>query len=156
MKTPREQASSVFKAGVNVAVNNANQSGFVAPARFTFLADMIQIQCLFAEDTDKLNFVLPIGLYTTVQDLAEQNGARFSAYKTKSDECFALEFASEDEQDKFIHFFELISFRGTRAYPTPDLFLGERYIDKDLCQELLNFLHRVVQHQHDGGWNGIR
>ena len=156
MNTPREQASHIFKAGVNVAVNKANQTGFVAPAQFTFLADMIQIQCLFAEDTDRLNFLLPIGLYTTIQDLAAQNGAKFSAYKTKSDQCFALEFESEDEQDKFIQFFELISFKGARAYPTPDLFLGEPRVNKDLCQELLKFLHGVVQYQYDRGWSEIR
>lgn len=156
MNTLREQASQIFKVGVNVAVNKANQSGFVAATRFTFLADMIQIQCLFAENTDTLKFVLPIGLYTTVKELAAHNSAQISTYKTKSEECFALQFESEDDQDKFIQFFEMIMLRRARAYPAPDLFLGFPHIDKDFCQETLAFLHGVVQSQYEGGWSSIR
>ncbi len=156
MNTLREQASQIFKSGVNVAVNRANQSGFVATTRFTFLADMMQIQCLLADDMDKLDFILPLGLYTTVMDLVAHNEAKISTYKTKFEACFALKFATEDDQDKFIQFFELILLRNARAYPAPDLYLGSRDIDKDFGYETLNFLHEVVQNQYEGGWSNIR
>lgn len=156
MTKSREQSIQIFKTGVSAAVKKANQSGFVATARFTFLADMIQIQCLLAENQDKLNFLLPIALHSTVKDLAAHNGAQISAYKTKSEEYFALQFESEDDQDEFIQFFELILLRGARAYPAPDLFLGLPNVDKELCKETLEFLHGVVQNQYKSGWNNIR
>lgn len=156
MKHSRDQAQYIFKHGVNMAIENANQSGFVAAARFTFLADMMQIQCLYFENTNLLGFTLPAGLYSTVADLASHSNAKFSAYKTESEECFTLEFESEEDQDKFIQFFELMSFRGSRAYPTPDLYLGKSNIDKDFCREVLKFLHEAVQVQYEGGWNMVR
>lgn len=156
MKNSRNQAEAIFKQGVNLAIEKANQSGFVAAARFTILADMMQIQCLYFDDTDKLNFTLPVGLYSTVADLAAQNNSKFSAYETESTECFTLKFGTEDDQDKFIQFFEFMSFKGGRAYPTPDLYLGEPNIDKAFCQEILKFLHEAVQIQHESGWNRVR
>lgn len=156
MKNSRNQAEAIFKQGVNLAIEKANQSGFVAAVRFTVLADMMQIQCLYFDETDKLNFTLPVGLYSTVVDLAAHNNAKFSAYETDSKECFTLKFETEDDQDKFIQFFEFMSFKGGRTYPTPDLYLGEPNIDKDFCQEILKFLHEAVQIQYEGGWNRVR
>ena len=156
MKNLREQASNIFKQGVDIAVNKANQTGFVATARFTMLADMIQIQCLYFDNTDKLNFTLPEGLHSTVLDIAAHHGTKISAYKAEVKDCFILIFDSEDDQDEFIKFFELLSFRGGRAYPTPDLYFGEPTIDKDFCQELLAYLHAVLQAQHENGWSRIR
>jgi hypothetical protein len=156
MKNLRNQAEIIFKQSVNLAVEKANQSGFVAAVRFTVLADMMQVQCLYFDNTDKLNFTLPVGLYSTVADLAAHNNAKFSAYETDSEECFTLKFETEDDQDKFIKFFEFMSFKGGRAYPTPNLYLGEPNIDKDFCQEILKFLHEAFQVQYEGGWNRVR
>jgi hypothetical protein len=156
MKNSRNQADAIFKQGVNLAIEKANQSGFVAAVRFTILADMMQIQCLYFDDTDKLNFTLPVGLYSTVADLAAHKKSKFSAYETESTECFTLKFEAEDDQDKFIQFFEFMSFKGGRAYLTPDLYLGEPNIDKAFCQEILKFLHEAVQVQYEGGWNRVR
>ena len=63
---------------------------------------------------------------------------------------------SEEDQDKFIQFFELMSFRGNRAYPTPDLYIGASTIDIDFCQEILGFLHKIIQSRHEAGWKDIR
>jgi hypothetical protein len=156
MNNLRNQAESIFKQGVNLAVEKANKSGFIAAVRFTVLADMMQIQCLYFDNTDKLNFTLPVGLYSTVADLAAHNNAKFAAYETDSEECFTLKFETEDDQDKFIKFFEYMSFKGGRAYPTPDLYLGEPNIDKDFSQEILKFLHEAFQVQYEGGWNRVR
>jgi len=156
MKNLREQAGNIFKHGVNIAVNKANQTGFVATARFTILADMMQIQCLYFENTDLLRFTLPVGLHSTVLDIAAHHGTKISTYKAESMECFTLVFDKEDDQDEFIKFFQLLAFRGARAYPTPDIYFGEPDINKEFCQELLGYLHTVVQTQHEGGWSRIR
>lgn len=156
MKNQREQASTFFKQGVNMAIHKGNQSGFIAAIRFTFLADMMQIQCLYFENTDLLKFTLPVCLHSTVIDLAAHNNAKISTHEADSEKSFILEFEMADDQDKFIQIFELMSFRGMRAYPTPDLFLGKSVIDKDLCQEIVDFLHGVAQDQYEGGWNRIR
>jgi hypothetical protein len=156
MKNSRVQASAIFKQGVMLAVEKANHSGFVAATRFTILADLMQIQCLYFDNTDLMRFTLPVGLYGTVTDLAAHIEAKTSAHESDSKEHFTLEFPTADDQDKFIQFFEMLSYRGARAYPTPDLYLGEPVIDKELCNEILRFLHATLQSQHEAGWNRVR
>lgn len=156
MKNSRVQASAIFKQGVMLAVEKANNSGFVAATRFTILADLMQIQCLYFDNTDLMRFTLPVGLYGTVTDLAAHIEAKTSAHESDSKEHFTLEFRTADDQDKFIQFFEMLSYRGARAYPTPDLYLGEPVIDKELCNEILRFLHTTLQSQHEAGWNRVR
>ena len=150
MKKSREQAIGIFKQAVNLAIQNANHSGNFAATRFTLLADIIQIQCIYFENTDLLNFTLPLGLFRTTRDIAAHNGAKIFAYETDSEKFFTLEFDAEDDQDKFIQLFELMSFKGGRVYSTPDLYLGSSVIDKDYCQEILNFLYEVVHGQFEG------
>jgi len=156
MKNLRQQAGAIFKQGVMLAVEKANQSGFVAATRFTILADLMQIQCLYFDNTDLMRFTLPLGLHSAVTDLAAHIESKTSAYEGDSKEHFTLEFATADDQDKFIQFFEMLSFRGARAYPTPDLYLGEPLIDKELCKEILSFLHATFQIQHEAGWSRVR
>lgn len=155
MKNSRQQASAIFKQGVILAVEKANQSGFVAATRLTILADLMQIQCLYSDNTDLMRFTLPVGLHSAVTDLAAHIESKASASVGDSKEHFSLGFATTNDQDKFIQFFEMLSFRGARAYPTPDLYLGEPVIDKELCKEILSFLHATIQTQYEGGWNRV-
>ena len=156
MNTIREQAKINFLQGINIAIKRASQTGFVAAVRFTFLADMMQIQYLRADNTELLEFTLPEGLYSTVKDLVMQSRAQVTTYETKEGDRFILEFASDDEQDKFIKIFEMMSFQGKRAYPAPNLYLGLPSIDQDFCRETIMLLHDIVQNMHDSGWKYIR
>jgi len=156
MTTPFDQAKINFFQGVNIAIEIANESGVVAPVRFTFLADMMQIQCLCNDNTNLLEFTLPEGLYSTVKDIATHSGAEITVDDTKEKDRFILKFPSTDDQDEFIKLFEMMSFHGKRAYPTPDLYIGQSNINKDFCRELLVTLEEVIQKLHENGWQNIR
>ena len=151
----RNLAEFAYKEGVQNAVKQANQTGFVAGVRFTILADMMQIQCLRADNTDLLEFVLPEGLYSTVKDLAKHNGAKITLFNANEPNRFIIEFASTDEQDKFIKVFEMMSFQGKRAFPTPNLYLGKPEIDKQFCLDTLSYLLALVKDLEDKGWKSI-
>lgn len=155
MSEERQIAESLYIQGIQNAIRKANQTGFVAGVRFTILADMMQIQCLRSENTNLLEFVLPEGLYRTVKDLAKHNGSKLTIFNATEPDRFFIEFVNADEQDKFIKVFEMMSFQGKRAFPTPNLYLGKPEIDKQFCLDTLLYLLALVKDLEDKGWKSI-
>jgi hypothetical protein len=145
MEQQREQARKTFDFGVNsakaMAMSLKNTDGFL----ITVLADLIQIQCLKFEDTNLLRFLLPSAIGGIVHQIAKQQNSRAFKWSDQGGGVHELVFNNEDEQDKFIRVFEMLSFSGQRAYPTPDIYLGQGKPDQKLCNELLELLNRAVQ-----------
>ena len=141
MEDQREFAKQAFIAGVNFAKGNAEHDGFL----LTVLADLMQIQCLQSGDMDLLRFTLPSSTREIVDQVASHQNASSFTLIDQGGGMSGLVFQDEDEQDKFIQAFEMLSFRGMRAYPTPDVYLGQRNPDQKLCADLLEFLNRTAQ-----------
>ena len=145
MEQQRELAKQTFVSGVNSAKEMAkttkNSDGFL----ITVLADLMQIQCLKSVDTNLLRFALPSVIDGIVQQIAKHQNASAFTWSDQGGGVSELVFKNEDEQDKFIQVFEMLSFRGQRAYPTPNIYLGQGYPDQKLCSDLLEFLSRTVQ-----------
>lgn len=141
MEGQREFAKQTFIAGVNFAKSNAQHDGFL----LTVLADLMQIQCLQSGDMDLLRFTLPSSTREIVDQVASHQNASAFTLIDQGGGMSGLVFQDEDEQDKFIQAFEMLSFRGMRAYPTPDVYLGQRNPDQKLCADLLEFLNRTAQ-----------
>jgi hypothetical protein len=159
MANGQKVAQATFLLGLNAAVKTAQETGFIAPIRFTVLADIMQIQCLKSNNTDLLEFTLPEGLSATVSDIVKANGVNLSVLKSDDQDCFVVKFKSDDEQDKFIKLFEMMSFQGKRAYPTPDIYLGKPTVDQQFCIDLLQHFHRLVQSdfgRHSTSQNTVR
>ena len=140
----RKLSEATFVLGVQVAIEAAHTTGIFAPFRFTVLADLMQIQCLQSNNTDLLRFTLPQGIKDIVDDIEKSNGAKLTQIQSNENECFVIEFSNEDEQDKFIQMFEMMSFQGKRAYPPPDIYLGTRNPDLDFCSDVLSSLNKLV------------
>jgi hypothetical protein len=145
MEQQRELAKQTFIAGVNfpkeLAKVNAQRDEFL----LTALADLMQIQCLKSGDMDLLRFALPSSIRETVHQVASYQNASAFKWSDQGGGMSGLVFQDEDGQDKFIQVFEMLSFRGRRAYPTPDVYLGQRNPDQKLCADLLDFLNRTAQ-----------
>jgi len=145
MERQREQAKQTFVSGVNsakeMAVSSRNNDGFL----ITVLADLMQIQCLKSGDTNLLRFALPSAISEVFQKISQYQNASAFTWSDQGGGVSELVFKNEDEQDKFIQVFEMLSFRGQRAYPTPDIYLGKGNPDQKLCSDLLEFLNRTVQ-----------
>lgn len=145
MEQQRELAKQTFIAGVNcakeIAKVNAQRDEFL----LTALADLMQIQCLKSDDMDLLRFALPSSIRETVHQVASYQNASAFKWSDQGGGMSGLVFQDEDEQDKFIQVFEMLSFRGKRAYPTPDVYLGKSNPDQKLCADLLDFLNRTAQ-----------
>lgn len=145
MEQQRELAKKTFISGVNAAKEFAkssrNSDGFL----ITVLADLMQIQCLKSRDTNLLRFALPSAIGGIVQQIAKHQNVSAFAWSDQGGGVSGLVFKNEDEQDKFIQVFEMLSFRGQRAYPTPNIYLGQGNPDQKLCSDLLEFLSRTVQ-----------
>ena len=145
MEQQRELAKHTFVSGVTsalkMAMSSKNNDSFLT----TVLADLMQIQCIMSGDTNLLRFALPSGINGLVHQIAKLQNV--SAYTLSDQGCgvSGLVFKNEDEQDKFIQVFEMLSFRGQRAYPTPNIYLGQGSPDQKLCSDLLEFLSRTVQ-----------
>ncbi len=116
----------------------------------------MQIQCLRADNTELLTFTLPQGLVSTVHDLAQQLEVQPALHATTEPDQVGVEFESADDQDEFVTLFQMLSLQGHRAYSTPDLYGGSTTIDKDLCGEILRFLHATVQELHANGWKNLK
>ncbi len=145
MTHERKVAETTFLLGLNAALETAHETGFIAPIRFTILADLMQIQCLKSNDTGLLEFTLPKGLSATVSDIGKAKEVKLAVLNGNEQEHFVVKFYSEDEQDKFIKLFEMMLFQGKRAYPTPNIYLGKPTVDQQFCVDLLRHLHQVVQ-----------
>ncbi len=145
MEQKREQAKQTFVSGVHsakeMAMSTGNNDGFL----ITVLADLMQIQCLKSEDTNLLRFVLPSVIGGVVHQIAKYQNASAFTWSYQGGGVSELVFKNEGEQDKFIQVFEMLSFRGQRAYPTPDIYLGKGNPDQKLCSDLLEFLDETVQ-----------
>jgi hypothetical protein len=142
--------------GIHNAVVQANQTGFVADVRFTILADVMHMQMLRAENMDLLEFTIPEGLYDTVRDMAKFNRLDITVFNAKEPNRFIIEFASADDQDKFMGLFAVMAHQGKRAFALPNLYLGHAHIDKPLCLELIMFFIDEVKRLEDAGWNKIK
>jgi len=145
MEQQRELAKQTFIAGVNFAKEIAKVNAQRDEFPLTALADLMQIQCLKSDDMDLLRFALPSSIRETVHQVASHQNASAFKWSDQGGGMSGLVFQDEDEQDKFIEVFEMLSFRGKRAYPTPDVYLGQRNPDKKLCADLLDFLNRTAQ-----------
>jgi hypothetical protein len=128
-------------SGVNQALTHAIQSYQSDGLFITVLADLIQIQCLAAGKTDLLVFRLPFSIGAMVEKVASHQGVHDFTWTQVEEGLARLEFHNEDEQDKFIQLFEILSFNGQRAYPTADIYLGQREPDVQLCSDLLKLLN---------------
>ena len=153
MSNQRKDAEQNFINGVEAAIAKAVRMDQFDGLQVTVLADLMQIQCIASGDTDLLTFNLPYAIGPMVQKIAEHQNARFFEWTDKGDGLATLVFGNEDEQDKFIQVFEVLSFSRQRAYPTPDIYLGRAEPDQQLCSDLLNFLVavtiRAMQHVHE-------
>jgi hypothetical protein len=156
MNSNRELAEATFIQGIETAIKKANETGFVAPFRFTALADLIQIQCLRINDPNLLEFTLPEGLYDTVKDLANHTKSNITLFNTKEPDKFIVEFSSKDDQDKFIETFEMMRSQGQRAFPALNLYQGKEDIDGQFCLDAISFLFSVVQDLEKQGWKNIK
>jgi len=145
MDKQRELAKETFVLGVNsakkMAMSSKNSDGFLV----TVLADLMQIQCIKSGDTNLLRFSLPSAIDGIVHQIAKLQNVSAFTWSDHGDGVSGLVFKNEDEQDKFIEFFQMLSFRGQRAYPTPDIYLGQGNPDQKLCSDLQEFLNRTVQ-----------
>jgi hypothetical protein len=145
MEQQRELAKQTFVSGVNsakeMAMSSKNNDGFL----ITVLADLMQIQCIKSGDTNLLRFALPSAIDGIVRQIAKLQNVSAFTWSDQGGGVAALVFKNEDEQDQFIQVFEMLSFRGQRAYPTPDIYLGQGNPDQKLCSDLLEFLNRTVQ-----------
>lgn len=150
MEQKRELAKQTFVSGVNsakeMAMSSKNNDGFL----ITVLADLMQIQCIKSGDTNLLRFALPSAINGIVHQIAKLQKVSAFTWSDQGGAESGLVFKNEDEQDKFIQVFEMLSFRGQRAYPTPDIYLGQGNPDQKLCSDLLEFLNRTVQGADDG------
>lgn len=144
MSDKKTIAQHCFQEGVQIAIKDAQERGDYGQLEMTALADLMQIECIRQNNTDLLEFNLPRGIAHIVNMLIEMKGVSFARIADTSNDSFDLEFANEEEQDKFIQAFEMLSFQQIRAYPTPDIYLGETKPDQQLCQDLIDFLTRVV------------
>ena len=145
MEQQRELAKQTFIAGANFAKELAKVNAQRDEFLLTALADLMQIQCLKSGDMDLLRFALPSSIRETVHQVASYQNASAFKWSDQGGGMSGLVFQDEDEQDKFIQVFEMLSFRGKRAYPTPDVYLGQRNPDQKLCADLLDFLNRTAQ-----------
>lgn len=145
MEQQRELAKQTFISGVNFAKELAKVNAQRDEFLLTVLADLMQIQCLKSDDMDLLRFALPSSIRETVHQVASYQNASAFKWSDQGGGMSGLVFQDEDEQDKFIQVFEMLSFRGKRAYPTPDVYLGQRNPDQKLCADLLDFLNRTAQ-----------
>ncbi len=145
MEKQRELAKQKFVSGVNsakkMAMSSNNNDGFLV----TVLADLMQIQCIKSGDTNLLRFALPSAIDGIVHQIAKLQNVSAFTWSDQGGGVSGLVFENEDEQDKFIELFQMLSFRGQRAYPTPDIYLGQGNPDQKLCSDLLEFLNRTVQ-----------
>ena len=155
MEQQRELAKHTFVSGVTsalkMAMSSKNNDSFLT----TVLADLMQIQCIMSGDTNLLRFALPSGINGLVHQIAKLQNV--SAYTWSDQGCgvSGLVFKNEDEQDKFIQVFEMLSFRGQRAYPTPNIYLGQGSPDQKLCSDLLEFLNITVQSADGSGARAV-
>ena len=151
MEHQRELAKHTFVSGVNsakkMAMNSKNNDGFLT----TVLADLMQIQCIKFGDTNLLRFALPSGINGLVHQIAKLQNVSAFTWSDQGGGVSGLVFKNEDEQDKFIQVFEMLSFRGQRAYPTPNIYLGQGSPDQKLCSDLLEFLNITVQSADGSG-----
>ena len=145
MDGQREFSKKTFIGGVDFAKQLAKSSSQHDQFFLTVLADLMQIQCLQSDDVDLLQYTLPSSIRGTVDQLASFQNAYGFAWSDQGGGMSNLRFNDEDEQDKFIQVFEMLSFRGARAYPTPDVYLGQRNPDQKLCADLLEFLNLTIQ-----------
>lgn len=145
MEQQRELALQTFVSGVNSAKQMAMRSRSDEGFMITVLADLMQIQCLKSGDTNLLRFTLPSAIGGVVHQIAQHQNASAFTWSDQGGGVSGLVFKNEDEQDKFIQVFEMLSFRGQRAYPTPNIYLGQGNPDQKLCSDLLEFLNRTVQ-----------
>ena len=145
MEQQRELAKHTFVSGVNsakkMAMSSKNNDGFL----ITVLADLMQIQCIKSGDTNLLRFALPSAIDGIVRQIAKLQNVSAFTWSDQGGGVSEWVFKNEDEQDKFIQVFEMLSFRGQRAYLTPNLYLGQGNPDQKLCSDLLEFLNRTVQ-----------
>jgi hypothetical protein len=155
-KTPEnELALNNYAAGVGAAIEQATDETAIVSARITMLADVIQIQCIRADDTDLVDFFVPERLHSTIVDLAQAVDAHVSLYESERADELRLEFANQDEQDKIIKYFELLSYQGRRAFPTPDLYQGAEHVDEFTCVNAIGFLHFALKKADEFGWRDV-
>ena len=143
MSTQRKDAEQNFINGVEAAIARAEKMNQFDGLQVTVLADLMQIQCIASSNMDLLKFNLPRAISSMVQKIAAHQNARFFEWVEKDDGLATLVFGNEDEQDKFIQVFEMLSFSRQRAYPTPDIYLGRAEPDQLLCTDLLDYLIAV-------------
>jgi hypothetical protein len=140
---------------VGAAIQQATDEVAIISARLTMLADVIQIQCIRADNTDLVDFFVPERLHSTIVDLAQTVDAHISLYESERADELRLEFATDDEQDKFIKYFEMLSFQSRRAFPTPDLYQGNEYPDEFTCVNAIGFIHFALKKADEYGWRDV-
>ena len=115
MEQQRELAKQTFVSGVNAAKKMAMSSKHNDRFLITVLADLMQIQCIKSGDLNLLRFALPSAIDGIVHQVAKLQNVSAFTWSEQGCGVSALAFMNEEEQDKFIQVFEMLSFRGQRA-----------------------------------------
>ena len=146
MNANRETSWEIFVADFNEGLQAAiKKHDLKSVFELTVLADLMRIQCIAtSENVDLLKFDLPMRLLGTVNNIGERLGAEFESWEGEKDDQLHLQFLSENDQDLFMQLFEELSLLERRAYPPPDLYLGQASADLERCQESLRFLSREI------------
>lgn len=142
MNANHETSWEIFVADFNEGLQSAiKKHNLKSMFELTVLVDLMKIECIAAaENVNLLNFDLPMRLLGVVNNIGERLGAEFESWEGEQEDQLHLRFLSDDDQDLFMQLFEEFSLLGRRAYPPPDLYLGQEFADLDRCKEVLRFL----------------
>ena len=141
MDSQRKTAEQVFISDVESSIAHAAQTNQYDRLLITVLADLMQIQCIAAGNSDLLNFKLPSAIRDVFQKIGTHKNVSGFEWTEKQNELSDLIFENKYEQDKFIKVFEMLWFSKQRAYSAPDIYLGKNKPNQQLCSDLLRFLN---------------
>ena len=141
MDSQRKTAEQVFISGVESSIARATQINQYDHLLITVLADLMQIQCIAAGNTDLLKFNLPSAIRDIFLKIGTHKNVSGFEWTENQNELSKLIFENKYEQDKFIKVFEMLWFSKQRAYSAPDIYLGKNKPNQQLCTDLLRFLN---------------
>jgi len=95
------------------------------------------------DNLDLLEFEIPSKLHKTIVDVAKVKEAELVVFSTNKPDIFIVEFKNSDEQDKVLKAFEMMAVLGNRAYPCPDIYIGNEKADKQLCRIILEVIRKL-------------
>jgi len=121
---------------VGEAFDLADRTGFDAPAKFTALCDIIQIQILLSEN-GLPEFTIPNNLYKTLIDISKFTNSDFNIINKNDRKLVIVIFSDRSSLDRVVKVFELLNNQNKRAYKAPDLYMGGKIINREFAKEVL-------------------